>query len=84
MSSELNNTKYFSKIDLREEYHQTELHPSSCHITAFSTHGGTNQSKRLVYGEKPAFQKFRKIIGQCIAGCPGTKSIADDILIWPS
>ena len=55
MSSELNNTKYFSKIDLREEYHQTELHPSSCHITAFSTHGGTNQSKRLVYGEKPAF-----------------------------
>lgn len=82
MSSELNNTKHFSKIDLREEYHQRELHPSSCRITGFSR--GTSQSKRSIYGEKPAFQQFRKIIEQCKTACPGTKSIADDILVWPS
>ena len=73
---ELNNAKYFSKIDLREGYHQIELDPSSRHVTAFITHEGTFQSKRLVYGAKPAFEHFQKIIEQTIAGCPGTKSIS--------
>ena len=55
---ELNNAKYFSKIYLREGYHQIELDPSSRHVT----HEGTFQSKRLVYCAKPAFEHFRKII----------------------
>ena len=42
------------------------------------------QSKRLVYGAKPAFENFQKIIEETIAGFPGTKSISDDILIWSS
>ena len=36
--TELNNEKYFSKIDLREAYHQIQLDPSSQHVTAFITH----------------------------------------------
>ena len=36
--TELNNAKYFSKIDLREAYHQIQLGPSSQHVTAFITH----------------------------------------------
>ena len=69
---ELNNAKYFSKIDLWEGYHQIQLDLSSRHVTAFITNEGTFQSKRLVYGAKLAFGNFRKIIEQTIAGCPGT------------
>ena len=29
------NAKYFSKIDLREGYHQIQLDPSSQYVTAF-------------------------------------------------
>ena len=81
---ELNNARYFSKINLRKVYHQIELDLSSRHVTAFISHEGTFQSKILVYGAKPAFENFQKIIEQTIAGCPETKSISNDILIWSS
>lgn len=82
--SELNNAKYFSNIDLTERYNQIELDPKSRHITAFITHEGTYQSKRLVYVKKIAFEQYQKIIEECIAACPGIKSISDDNLIWSS
>ena len=81
---ELHNAKYFSKIDLKEGYHQIELSEESRHITTFLTHEGCYQSKRLVYGASSAFEQFQKIIEQTIADCPGTRSISDDILIWAS
>eukprot|EP00795_Rhopilema_esculentum_P017882 gene17882-biopygen1759 len=34
--------------------------------------------------EGMAFEQFQKAIEQSIAGCPGTRSISDDILIWSS
>eukprot|EP00795_Rhopilema_esculentum_P004164 gene4164-biopygen11942 len=34
--------------------------------------------------EGMAFEQFQKVIEQSIAGCPGTRSISDDILIWSS
>ena len=81
---ELHNAKYFSKIDLKEGYHQIELAEESRHITTFLTHEGCFQSKRLVYGVSSAFEQFQKVIEQSIAGCTGTRSISDDILIWSS
>ena len=79
---ELHNAKYFSKIDLKEGYHQLELAEESRHITTFLTHEGCFQSKRLVYGVSSAFEQFQNVIEQRIAGCPGTRSISDDILLW--
>ncbi len=81
---ELHNAKFFSKIDLKEGYHQIELAEESRHITTFLTHEGCFQSKRLVFGVSSAFEQFQKVIEQSIAGCPGTRSISDDILIWSS
>ena len=77
---ELNNVKYFSKIDLRERYQQIELDPNSNHVTTFIMQEATFQSKRLVYGVKTTFEKFQQIIEQTITECPGTKSISIDIL----
>ena len=48
--AEVNGSKYFSKIDLKQAYHQLELTPESRYITTFSTHEGLYRYKRLNYG----------------------------------
>ena len=56
----LNDAKVFSKIDLREGYHQIELDKESRKITAFITHKGIFQYKRLIFGISSAFEHFQK------------------------
>ena len=80
--TELNEATVFSKIDLREGYHQILLHPDSRHITAFATHKGIFQFKRLIYGINLGFEAFQRQMEQVIAGCKGAKNISDDIAIW--
>ena len=41
----VNGSKYFSKIDLKQAYHQVELDPESRFITTFSTHEGLFDTK---------------------------------------
>lgn len=79
---ELHDAKVFSKVDLREGYHQLELHPKSRHITAFATHVGVFRYKRLIFGKNSAFEIFQKQIEIAITDCSGSKNISDDILIW--
>ena len=80
--TELHGAKYFSKLDLREGYHQLELHPDCRDITTFATHKGLFRYKRLIYGVSSAFESFQRQIEIVIAGCPGAKNISDDILVW--
>ena len=81
---ELHGAGIFSKIDLREGYHQLMLHEDSRPITAFATHKGVHRYKRLIYGVSSAFESFQKKIEQAISRCEGTKNISDDIIIWAS
>ncbi len=67
--SELHGAKFFSKKDLREGYHQIELHPDSRDITSFPTHKGLFRYKRLIYGISSAFESFQKQIELVISGC---------------
>ena len=41
--AEVNGSKFFSKIDLKQAYHQLELEPESRYVTTFSTHEGLYQ-----------------------------------------
>ena len=82
--TELHGAKYFSKIDLREGYHQIQLHEDSRDITTFAKHEGLFRYKCLIYGVSSAFESFRKQIEIVISGCPGSRNISDDILIWGS
>ena len=82
--SELHGAKYFTKIDLREGYHQILLHPESRPITAFATHAGLFQYKRLIFGLTSAFESFEKQIELVLAGIKNVRNISDDILIWGS
>ena len=43
--AEVNGSKYFSKIDLKQAYHQLDLAPESQYITTFSTYEGLYRYK---------------------------------------
>ena len=47
---DLNQTKFFSMLDLTSAYHQTELSPESRDITTFGTYKGLYQYKQLMFG----------------------------------
>ena len=77
----LNGLKFFSKIDLKECYHQIELAESSRHLTTFKTHVGLRRYKRLPYGASVGSEICQHVIGQVLEGCPNVRNIADDILV---
>ena len=56
----LNGVKYFLRIDLKDAYHQIELHESSRDITAFVTRVGVFRYRRLVFGVSAAPEIFQK------------------------
>ena len=54
--------KYFSKIALKNAYHQLELDTESNAITTFATHVGLFRFKRLMFGVTTAAETFRKTL----------------------
>ena len=78
---DLNGSKSFSKIDLKECYHQIELNESSRHLTTFKTHAGLRRYKRLPYGASVGSEICQHVIGQVLEGCHNARNIADDILV---
>ena len=82
LKADLNGSKYFSKLDLTQGYHQIELDPASRNITTFSTHLGLRRYKRLNFGVTSAAEIFQNIISGVIANIPRTINMSDDILIY--
>jgi len=78
---ELNQSKVFSKIDLRMGFHQIELHEDSRPICTFGSHVGLFRYKRLLFGVNSAPELYQHVIRQVLQGCPGSVNIADDIII---
>ena len=78
---DLNGSKFFSKIDLKECYHQIELAESSRHLTTFKTHVGLCRYKRLPYGASEGSEICEHIIRQVLEGCHNVRNIVDDILV---
>lgn len=69
----LNEAMWISKFDLRSGYHQLLLDRSCRYITAFATHLGIFQYKRLNFGISSASEIFQKVIEQVLTGLPGVK-----------
>ncbi|XP_038106540.1 uncharacterized protein K02A2.6-like [Culex quinquefasciatus] len=77
--------KYFSRLDVKEAFHQVELKEESRYITTFITHVGLFRYKRLMYGIVIASEVFQRIMEQIL--CPYSKNVVnyiDDILIFGS
>lgn len=65
------DAKYFSKLDIRDAFHQLDLHPDSRHITTFITSRGLFRYKRLMFGITCAHEIFQKTIERILLGCDG-------------
>ena len=81
---DLNQSSYFSRIDVKMAYHQLEIEEASRPITAFATHMGVFRYKRLLFGLKSASEHYQKTIQQILQGCEGVKNISDDLIIHGS
>ncbi|XP_052779408.1 uncharacterized protein K02A2.6-like [Mya arenaria] len=78
---QMNNSCYFSKIDLNMAIYQIPLAEESRFITTFVTHKGLYRYKRLSFGVNAAPEMFQHIITQVLQSCDGVANIADDIIV---
>ena len=78
---DLNQSKFFSKLDLNSAYHQIELSPESRDITTFCTHRGLYRYKRLMFGISCAPEMYQKVLQQVLQDCDGAHNILDDVIV---
>ena len=74
---DFNEATVFSKLDLKDGYHQIELSEDSRDITTFVTNKGLYRYKRLNFGISSASEMYQHIIEQVIQGCDGARNISD-------
>ena len=78
---DLNQSKFFSKLDLTTAYHQIELSPESRDITRFGTHKGLYWYKRLMFGISCAPEMYQKVLHEILQECDGAHNILDDVIV---
>lgn len=78
----INKAKYFTKLDIKNAFHQLEIHPDSRYITTFITPRGLYRYKRLMFGITCAPELFQKIMERMLIQCDGVINFIDDILVY--
>ena len=73
--------KHFSKLDLRQVYHQMEVTEESKKYLTINTHKGLFQYNRLVFGVTSSPAIWQRAIDQVLQGIPGTQCILDDMIV---
>ena len=79
--AKLSGGQKFSKIDLRQAYHQLEMEEDSKKYLTINTHMGLFQYNRLVFDITSAPAIWQRTIDQVQEGTPGTSCILDDMII---
>ncbi|XP_073820661.1 uncharacterized protein [Musca autumnalis] len=74
--------KFFSKLDIKQAFHQVEIAPDSREITTFITKRGLYLYTRLMFGITCAPEIFQKIMEQVLNGCDGCLNFIDDIIVY--
>lgn len=76
------DAKVFSKLDLKNSFHQLELSEDSRHITTFISSQGLFQYKRLMFGISCAPEVFQKNLERVLLPCEGVVNFIDDIVVF--
>lgn len=82
MLPNLRNSKWYSKLDITNAFHQVEISESSRHITTFISKQGLFRYTRLMFGISCAPELFQKVMEKLLLGCVGCVVYIDDILIF--
>ena len=77
----LHDCTIFSKLDLRQGYHQLTLDPETRKIATFSTPWGNYRPRRLVFGAKSSQDVFDESIFRIFGDIPHCLNQRDDILL---
>lgn len=78
----LKNATYFSRLDVKNAFHQLEIRESSRYITTFITHKGMFRYKRLLFGVNCAPEIFQKVMENLLAECENVMNYIDDIIVF--
>ena len=73
--------KHFSKLDLRQAYHQMEVTEESKKFLTINTHKGLFQYNRLVFGISSCPAIWQRAIDQVLQGIPGIQCILDNMIV---
>ena len=71
----------FTKIDLRQAYHQMEVEQESRNCLTINMHQGLYRYNRLVFGVTSAPAIWQTSMDQVLEGVKGTSCILDDMII---
>ena len=74
----------YSTIDLKHAFLQVPLHPDSRSLTAFISHEGLFQFKKIPYGLASAPCAFQRLMTEILGDQQGIQVYMDDILIGDS
>lgn len=78
----MNGSKLFSKLDIKQAFHQLKIHEESRNLTTITTHVGLYRYKRLHMGISSASEIFSETIRRILENCPGQLNMTDDILVY--
>ena len=71
----------FSKLDLRQSYHQLAIDKESSKVATFSTPWDNYRPKQLVFGAKFSQDLFDKVMYRVFGGIEQCKNQRDDIIL---
>ena len=77
----LHDCKIFTKLDLRQGYHQLALDPSTKQVATFSTPWGNYRPQRLVFGAKSSQDVFDEAMFRVFGDIHHCLNQRDDILL---
>ena len=80
----LRGSSVFSRLDLKDAYHQLELHPDSRDLTTFVSHQGLYRYRRVNFGLASAGPCFQRVMASMLKGIPGVETYLDDVLCHAS
>lgn len=74
----------FSKLDIKDAFHQIEIREDCRDITTFITSKGLFRYKRLMFGVSCAPEHFQKIMERMLLPCEGVVNFIDDVIVFGS
>ncbi|XP_026743690.1 uncharacterized protein K02A2.6-like [Trichoplusia ni] len=74
----------FSKLDIKDAFHQVEIKEDCRDITTFITSKGLFRYKRLMFGISCAPEHFQKIMERMLLPCNGVVNFIDDVVVFGS